>query len=136
MLQLRVGYARWVGALAFVIAALCLFTYVVTHAGMELALALALVLLLGGGMFSFGTIFRIKGNAVELTNAFGVTLKTLAFGSVHDLSIDGRTLWVLPKGETERKKISGLVANGRDWRALADAIASAQATVPRPGTDA
>lgn len=134
MLQLRVGYARWVGALAFAIAALCLFTYVVTHAGMELALAV--VLLLGGCMFSFGTIFRIKNSTVELTNAFGVTLKTMAFGSVHDLAIDGRTLWVLPKGETERKKVSGLVANGRHWRALTDAIASAQATAPRPSAHA
>ena len=110
------------------VAAFNLVTFALTQSGMQLALAALLAA--AGLMYMFGTVCVVEDDRVEVKNPLGMTLKTLRFSSPHDLQIDGRTLWVQTT-DGERKKVSGMVANGNHWRALGHAIADAQAAAPR-----
>ncbi len=124
MQRIRVGLNPVFGGLFFVVAAFNFYVHGITHDGMQLGLGLIMGVL--GLLYSFGTYLIVVNDVVELKNPLGITMRSYRFESPHDLAIQDRKLWImLPDGS--RKKISGLVASGRDWRALKDAIANAKA---------
>jgi hypothetical protein len=120
--KLRVGLSPvWGGSfLAFAVVDLYLYTF--THQAMQLAFA-ALMGLVGVSHLT-GALLVVEGHTIELKNPLGMTLKTFVIDSPADLEIQGRKLWI--RSGAEKKKISGLMANGAQWRRLADAINAAK----------
>jgi hypothetical protein len=119
---MRVGLSPLWGGAFLVIAIVDLGLYSITHQGMQLALAAIMGLV--GFSHVMGTLLQIDGNTIELKNPIGMTLKTFVVDTPNDLEIEGRKLWV--RQGAERKKISGLMANGAHWRQLAKAIEAAR----------
>jgi hypothetical protein len=120
--KLRVGLSPVWGGTFLAIAAVDLYTYTLTHQAMQLAL---------GALFAFvgishltGALLMIDDRTIELKNPIGMTLKTFVIESPADVEIEGRKLWI--RTGATKKKISGLMANGAQWRQLADAIAKAK----------
>ena len=105
------------------IAVVDLWLYATTHATLQLVLAAVMGVV--GVSHLVGALLVVDGDAIELKNPLGMTLKTFTIESAGDLVIEGRTLWI--RVGTEKKKISGLMANGAHWRRLRDAITRAQA---------
>ena len=122
MQRIRVGLSPVWGSMFLVIAVVDLWVYSTTHATLQLVLA-AIMGLVGVSHLA-GTLLVIDGHTVELKNPLGMTLKTFEIASLADLAIDGKKLWV-PVGD-DKKKISGIMANGAHWRALAAAIDDAK----------
>lgn len=137
MISARIGFSPWLIVAMFVCAAYHLYVYAAPHdlsngpAGVHIAYASLFVV--AAFLYAFGTYVRIENNQIQVKNAIGITRVKVRFASPHDLVLDGRTLWVLPVGKTERKRLSGFFADGTHWRALGDAIAQAKAAAPRPG---
>jgi hypothetical protein len=129
MPRIRVAMNPIFGALFACVAIFNFYVYGVTRDGMQLALGF--MMLLFGMLYAFGTLLVVDDLVVQIKNPFGMTVRTRVFRSPHDLAIQGRTLWIQCT-DGDRRKVSGLVASGRDWRALADAIAAAQAKSPPP----
>jgi hypothetical protein len=125
---IRVGLSALFGGLFFVVAVFNFYVYGITHDGMQLALGIMMGVI--GLLYSFGTFLVVDARSVQIKNPLGITMKTHHFASPHDLTIEGKKLWV--ETANGRKKISGLVASGRDWAALADAIRAAQTSSPAP----
>ena len=129
MQPIRVGLSALFGGLFFVVAAFNFYVYGITHDGMQLGLGILMGVI--GLLYSFGTFLVVDEHSVQIKNPLGITMKTHHFTSPHDLTIEGKKLWVQTTGG-DRKKVSGAVASGRDWAALAEAIAAAQAKAPAP----
>lgn len=121
---MRVGLSPVWGGAFVTIAVVDLGLYTVTHQGMQLALAAIMGLV--GLSHLFGALLVVDGNTLELKNPLGMTLKTFVVDTPADLEIEGRKLWV--RQGADKKKISGLMANGAHWRALAKAIEAAKAS--------
>ena len=66
----------------------------------------------------------VEDRTIELKNPIGMTLKTFVIDSPADLEIQGRKLFITSHGQ--KKKISGLMANGAQWRELTQAIHKAK----------
>ena len=128
MQPIRVGLSALYGGLFFVVAAFNFYVYGVTHSGMQLFIGILMCVI--GLLYAFGTFLLVDAHTVQIKNPLGITMKTHHFTSPHDLTIEGKKLWVQTSGGG-RKTVSGLVASGRDWAALAEAIATAQAANPR-----
>jgi hypothetical protein len=92
-----------------------------SHGG-TLPLLAGLAFVFGGITHLVGPLLVVDGGVVELKNPVGMTIRVLPFDR---LEIVGRTLLVTSAGQTRR--ISGLLARRRDWRALAAAIAGGAA---------
>ena len=105
------------------IAVVDLYLYTFTHQAMQLAFAALMGLV--GLSHLMGALLVVEGHTIELKNPLGMTLRTFVIDSPADLEIQGRKLWI--RSGAEKKKISGLMANGAQWRQLADAIRAAQA---------
>ncbi len=71
-----------------------------------------------------GTLLVIEGQTITLKNPLGMTLKTFHIESLADLTIEGKKLWIAVGDQ--KKKVSGLMANGAHWRELAAAIETAK----------
>jgi hypothetical protein len=120
--KLRVGLAPIWGGLFLAVAALDLYIWTLTHK--ELQLIFAGLMALVGISHLFGVLLTTDGNVIEVKNPLGFTLKKLEIQSPNDLEIEGRKLFVTSDGQ--RRKVSGLMANGSHWAALATAIAAAK----------
>ena len=121
--RIRVGLSPIWGSMFLVIAVIDLWVYSTTQASIQLLLAAVMGLV--GLSHLLGALLVVDGQTIELKNPIGMTLKTFTIESPADLVIEGKKLWI--KVGSEKKKISGLMANGADWRKLADAITAAQA---------
>jgi hypothetical protein len=122
--KLRVGLSPVWGGGFIAIAVVDLWLYTVTHEGLQLGLAAIMGLV--GLSYLLGALLVVDGTTIELKNPLGMTLKTFTIQSPADLVIEGRKLWI--RQGDEKKKISGLMANGAHWRALAAAITAAQSS--------
>lgn len=122
--HIRVGLSPIWGSMFLAIAVVDLWLYSTTHATIQLALVAIMGIV--GVSHLVGALLVVDGQTIELKNPIGMTLKTFTIESPGDLLIEGRKLWI--KVGDQKKKISGLMANGSDWRKLADAIAAAQAS--------
>jgi hypothetical protein len=114
--SLRVGGSPVVAGFLLAIAALDLALFVTGGGAMHLVLAVALAL--AGVTFLLGPLLVVDHGVVELKNPLGRTMRALPF---ERLEIRGRSLLVTHAGQI--RKVSGRLARGRDWRALAKAIA-------------
>ncbi len=121
--KLRVGLSPIWGVLFLVIAVVDLWTYTFTHSALQLVFAAAMALV--GISHLMGALLEVDDHTIELKNPIGMTLRTFVVESPADLEIQGRKLFITTSGQ--RKKISGLMANATQWRALAAAIAKAKA---------
>lgn len=119
---MRVGLSPVWGGAFLAIAVVDLGLYSVTHQTMQIALAVIMGLV--GFSHLLGALLVVDGNTLELKNPLGMTLKTFVVDTPNDLEIEGRKLWI--KQGADKKKVSGLMANGAHWRALAAAIAAAK----------
>ncbi len=128
MPRIRVGIAPYWSVIFFACAIVNFYVYGITHDGMQAGLGVLMGII--GLVYALGPVLVIEGHAVEQKNPFGMTLRTHVFASPHDLAIEGRKLWV--QTSERRVKIGGTLANAKDWRALADAIAAAQAKTKPP----
>jgi hypothetical protein len=115
--------------LFFVCAVLNFYVYGLTHDGLQAALGVMMGVV--GFLYAFGTCFVVDNLVVQVKNPLGMTLRAYTYESPHDLAIDGNKLWVTTT-DGQRKKVGGLIASGGDMRALAQAIADAQAKAPKP----
>ena len=127
MPRIRVGIAPYWSVIFLGCAIANFWVYGITHDGMQAGLGVMMGLI--GLVYAFGPVLVIEGHVVQQKNPFGMTLRTHVFESPHDLEIEGRKLWV--QTSDRRAKVTGLLANARDWRALTDAIADAQAKSPK-----
>lgn len=118
MPHLRVGLSPIWGLGFVAIAVVDLWLYSATGSGLQLALALVMGFV--GTSHLLGALLVVDGKTIELKNPIGMTLKTFTIESANDLEIEGKKLWI--RVGNEKKKISGLMANGAHWRALASAI--------------
>ncbi|MEO6774793.1 MAG: hypothetical protein ABI467_17590 [Kofleriaceae bacterium] len=121
--KLRVGLSPIWAAFFFVLAGVD--AYVWTGSRSTLVLVFALALALAGVAHLFGALLVVDDHTIEIKSPLGPTMRTVRVESPQDLKIAGRRLFVRSGGETRR--ISGLMANRKHWRALATAIAAAQA---------
>jgi hypothetical protein len=121
--KLRVGLSPVWGGSFIAIAIVDLYLYTFTHQTMQLVFA-ALMGFVGFSHLT-GALLVVEDRTIELKNPIGMTLKTFVIDSPADLEIQGRKLWI--RSGAEKKKISGLMANGAQWRKLADAISAAKA---------
>ena len=128
MPTIRVRLNPLFGVLFFVVSIFNFYVYGVTHDGMQAALGAMMALI--GLMYTFGTAFVVDAHVVQVKNPMGMTLKTFAYDSPHDLELRGSTLWITTSGG-DRKKCGGFLTSGTDIRALAAAIADAQAKAPK-----
>ena len=103
------------------------WVYGVTHDTMQAGLGVMMGVL--GVVYAFGSVLVIEGHAVQVKNAFGMTMRTYVFRTPHDLAVDGRKLWV--QMDDRRAKVSGVLASAKDWRTLRETIAEAQQSAPR-----
>jgi len=120
--KLRVGLSPIWGGSFIAIAAVDLWLYTFTHQNAQLIFAALMGLV--GVSHLMGALLVVDDRTIELKNPIGMTLKTFVIDSPADLEIQGRKLFITSAGQ--RKKISGLMANGTQWRQLADAVAKAK----------
>ncbi len=121
--KLRVGLSPIWGCLFIAVAVIDLYVYSLTHANMQLVFCVIMALV--GVTHLTGALLIIEGNTIELKNPLGMTLKSFVIDSPNDLTIEGKKLWI--RSGAEKKKISGLMANGAQWKQLAAAIEKAKA---------
>ena len=124
MLPLRVGLNRILAAFLLGTSALNLYVFMVTSNTMQLGLAALFGLI--GLLYMFGNVLVITASEVQIKNPLGMTLKHYPIGSLAELELRDKKLYL---GE---KKIAslGFVAAGTDVHRLGDAIAKAKS-----GTD-
>jgi hypothetical protein len=120
--KLRVGLSPIWAAFFFVLAGVDGYVWLGDRSVLVLLFAVALAL--SGVAHLFGALLVVDDHTIDIKSPLGPTMKSLRVESPHDLKIQGRKLFVKSGGETRR--ISGLMANSKHWRALAAAIASAQ----------
>ncbi|MEO8842445.1 MAG: hypothetical protein ABI591_02255 [Kofleriaceae bacterium] len=120
--KLRVGLSPVWGASFLAIAGVDLWTYTFTHQNTQLIFAAIMGLV--GFSHLMGALLVVDDRTIELKNPLGMTLKTFVIESPSELEIQGRKLFITSGGK--RKKISGLMANGTQWRELAAAIKAAK----------
>ena len=120
--KLRVGLSPIWGALFLGVAAIDLYIWTLTHKDLQLLFAGMMALV--GLSHLFGVLLTTDGNLIEVKNPLGITLKKFEVASAKDLEIEGRKLFVTADGQ--RRKVSGLMANGSHWANLAKAIADAK----------
>ncbi len=120
--KLRVGLSPIWGGLFLLVAVVDLYIWTLTHKDIQLLFAGMMALV--GLSHLFGVLLTTDGNLIEVKNPLGITLKKFEVASPKDLEIQGRKLFVTADGQ--RRKISGLMANGSHWAALATAIAAAK----------
>jgi hypothetical protein len=113
---LRVGLSPVVAVFLLAIAAVDLALFATGGGTVQLLLAVGLGV--GGVTYLRGPLLVVDHNVVELKNPLGMTMRALPF---ERLELRGRSLFVTNAGET--RKVNGLLARGRDWQALAKAIA-------------
>lgn len=121
--KLRVGLSPVWGAMFLLVAILDLVVWTMTHANMQLVFAVIMGLV--GVTHLTGALLLVDDHTIELKNPLGMTLKTFVVDSADDLQLDGRKLWI--RQGADKKKVSGIMANGAHWKQLADAIAAAKA---------
>jgi len=120
--KLRVGLSPIWGGLFLLVAVVDLYIWTLTHKDIQLLFAGMMALV--GLSHLFGVLLTTDGNLIEVKNPLGITLKKFEVASPKDLEIQGRKLFVTADGQP--RKISGLMANGSHWAALATAIAAAK----------
>lgn len=121
--KLRVGLSPIWAAFFFVLAGIDTYVWIGERSTMVLLFAVALA---GAGVAHlFGALLVVDDHTIEIKSPLGPTMRSFRVEAPGDLRIEGRKLFVKSGGETRR--ISGVMANGRHWKALADAIAAAQA---------
>jgi hypothetical protein len=121
--KLRVGLSPIWGGSFIAIACVDLWLYTFTHQTAQLIFAAIMGLV--GVSHLMGALLVVEDRTIELKNPLGMTLKTFVIDSPSELEVQGRKLFITSGGK--RKKISGLMANGAQWRELAAAIAAAKA---------
>lgn len=121
--KLRVRLSPIWAAFFFVLAGVDAYVWLGDRTTLVLLFAVALAL--AGVAHLFGALLVVDDHIIDIKSPVGPTMRTLRVEAPHDLKIEGRKLFVKSGGETRR--ISGLMANSKDWRALADAIAAAKA---------
>lgn len=121
--KLRVGLSPVWGVSFIAIAGVDLWMYTFTHHNAQLIFAAIMGLV--GISHLMGALLVVDDRTIELKNPLGMTLKTFVIDSPSELEIQGRKLFITSGGQ--RKKISGLMANGAQWRELAAAIDAAKA---------
>jgi len=124
--KLRVGLSPIWAAFFFVLAGVDAYVWTGSHSTLVLLFAVALAL--GGVAHLLGALLVVDDHTIDIKSPLGPTMRSLRVESPHDLRIEGRKLFVKSGGETRR--ISGLMANSKHWRALADAIAAARDSAP------
>ena len=120
--KLRVGLSPIWAAFFFVLAGVDAYVWYGSRSTLVLLFAVALAL--AGIAHLLGALLVVDDHTIEIKSPLGPTMRSLRVESPQDLRIEGRKLFVKSGGETRR--ISGLMANSKHWRALADAIAAAQ----------
>jgi hypothetical protein len=120
--KLRVGLSPIWGAFFFVLAGVDAYVWLGDRSTLVLLFAVALAL--AGVAHLFGALLVVDDHTIEIKSPLGPTMRVFRVESPQDLKIDGRKLLVKSGGETRR--ISGLMANGKHWRALTAAIAAAK----------
>ncbi len=93
-----------------------------------LVLLFAVALGAAGVAHLFGALLVVDDHTLEIKSPLGPTMRTFRIESPEDLKIEGRKLFVKSGGEMRR--ISGVMANSKDWKALANAIAAAHTSSP------
>lgn len=121
--KLRVGLSPIWGAMFLTIALVDAWMYTFTHQNAQLIFAAVMGLV--GISHLMGALLVVEDRTIELKNPIGMTLKTFVIDSPADLEIQGRKLFITSHGQ--KKKISGLMANGAQWRELTQAIHKAKA---------
>jgi len=119
-----VGLSPIWGGLFLLVAVVDLYIWTLTHKNIQLLVAGMMALV--GFSHLFGVLLTTDGNLIEVKNPLGITLKKFEVASPKDLEIQGRKLFVTSEGQ--RRKVSGLMANGAHWASLATAIAAAKKT--------
>jgi hypothetical protein len=120
--KLRVGLSPIWAAFFFVLAGVDAYVWLGDRSVLVLLFAVALA---GAGVAHlFGALLVVDDHIIDIKSPLGPTMKSLRVESPRDLKIEGRKLFVKSGGETRR--ISGLMANSKHWRALASAISAAQ----------
>jgi len=120
--KLRVGLSPIWGAMFLTIALVDAWMYTFTHQNAQLIFAAVMGLV--GISHLMGALLVVEDRTIELKNPIGMTLKTFVIDSPADLEIQGRKLFITSHGQ--KKKISGLMANGAQWRELTQAIHKAK----------
>ncbi|MFT3700661.1 MAG: hypothetical protein QM831_46380 [Kofleriaceae bacterium] len=118
--KLRVGLSPVWGGMFLLVAVLDLVVWTMTHASMQLVFAVIMGVV--GITHLTGALLVVDDRTIELKNPLGMTLKTFVVDSADDLQIEGRKLWI--RQGADKKKISGLMANGTHWKQLADAVSA------------
>ena len=116
MPSFRVGVSPVFALFLLAIAVIDLALFATGGTAMNLLFAVALGF--GGVVYLLGPLLVIDNGVVELKNPLGMTMRALPF---ERLEIRGRSLLVTHAGQT--RKVNGMLAKRRDWRALAKAIA-------------
>ncbi|HEY6039819.1 MAG TPA: hypothetical protein VIV58_36310 [Kofleriaceae bacterium] len=120
--KLRVGLSPiWAG---FFFALAGVDAYVWLGDRSTLVLLFAVALAAAGVAHLFGALLVVDDHVIDIKSPLGPTMRTFRVESPQDLKIEGRKMFVKSGGETRR--ISGVMANGRHWKQLADAILTAQ----------
>jgi len=120
--KLRVGLSPIWAAFFFVLAGIDGYVWFGDRSTLVLLFAVALAA--AGFAHLFGALLVIDDHTLDIKSPLGPTMRTFRIETPSDLKIEGRKLFVKSGGETRR--ISGVMANRKHWRALADAIAAAQ----------
>jgi hypothetical protein len=120
MLPLRVGLNRVLAAFLLGVSALNFYVFVATSNKMQLGLSALFCLI--GLLYMFGNVLVITAGEVQIKNPLGMTLKAYPIGSLAELELREKKLYL---GD---KKIAslGFVAAATDVHRLGDAIAKAK----------
>jgi len=120
--KLRVGLSPIWAAFFFVLAGVDAYVWVGDRSTLVLLFAVALAA--AGVAHLFGALLVVEDHTLDIKSPLGPTMRSFRIETPNDLQIEGRKLFVKTGGETRR--ISGLMANRKHWKALADAIAAAR----------
>jgi hypothetical protein len=127
MKRLRVRTNPWLASPYFVAAGLAIVDLGLTGNG--LAAFFAVLMIAVALRYLLGTVLVATDGAVELINGFGGVSRRYKVASPHDLDVRGRTLTIRSR-DGRPAKVTGILARGSDWRALATAIERARAATP------
>lgn len=119
----RVRYAGWLPWLFGACAAVNAVAAVATHQPMQ-----GLLTILTGGIgiaYALNPMLELTATELRLKNAWGMTVRAVAFRSLADLEVVGRVIWIRTTAGS-RTKVNARLVHGADWDALVARIADAR----------
>lgn len=79
-----------------------------------------------GVMYLLGHGWEVDDNQIRIRNALGMTLKSLDFGSLADVRIEGKTVYVTTSaGEKKVGGLGGMLTDKSDFEKLRARVAKA-----------